>query len=153
MSLLSTEETERRAREQVGKTLKGKYRLDALLGVGGMAAVYAATHRNGNRVAIKLLYPELTRSEDVLTRFIREGYAANRVGHPGSVRVLDDVHDEEGNAFLVMELLEGESVDAIQASREMRIAAVDLMPWMNQLLDVLAAAHDQGIVHRDIKPE
>jgi serine/threonine-protein kinase len=153
MSLLSTEETERRAREQVGRTLNGKYRLDTLLGVGGMAAVYAATHRNGNRVAIKLLYPELTRNEDVLTRFIREGYAANRVGHPGAVRVLDDVHDEDGSVFLVMELLEGEPIDVVHASRDFRIAVADLMPWMNQLLDVLAAAHEQGIVHRDIKPE
>ena len=81
-----------------------------------MAAVFAATHRNGNRVAIKLLYPELTRNADVLARFIREGYAANRVGHPGAVRVLDDVRDEDGAAFLVMELLEGDSVEARHAS-------------------------------------
>jgi serine/threonine-protein kinase len=153
MSLLSSEETQRRAEEQVGRTVGGKYRLDSLLGVGGMAAVYAATHRNGNRVAIKLLYPELTRSGDILMRFVREGYAANRVGHPGAVRVLDDVRDEDGSAFLVMELLEGDSVDALQASGEGRIAAADLMPWMNELLDVLAAAHEQGIIHRDIKPE
>jgi eukaryotic-like serine/threonine-protein kinase len=153
MSLLSTEETERRAQEQVGRTLNGKYRLDALLGVGGMAAVYSATHRNGNRVAIKLLHPELTRSSDVLARFIREGYAANRVGHPGAVRVLDDVRGEDGSAFLVMELLEGDPVDVLHAARDFRIAVADLMPWMNQLLDVLAAAHEEGIVHRDIKPE
>jgi eukaryotic-like serine/threonine-protein kinase len=153
MSLLSSEETERRAREQVGKTLNGKYQLDALLGVGGMAAVYAATHRNGNRVAIKLLHPELTLSADVLARFIREGYAANRVGHPGAVRVLDDDRAEDGTAFLVMELLEGETLDVIQDSRGMRIAVADLMPWMDQLLDVLAAAHAKEIVHRDIKPE
>src|SRR5580658_4907134 len=153
MSLLSSEETERRAREQVGKTLNGKYQLDALLGVGGMAAVYAATHRNGNRVAIKLLHPELTLSADVLARFIREGYAANRVGHPGAVRVLDDDRAEDGTAFLVMELLEGETLDVIQDSRGMRIAVADLMPWMDQLLDVLAAAHAKEIVHRDVKPE
>jgi serine/threonine protein kinase len=153
MSLLSTEETERRAQEQVGRTLHEKYRLDALLGVGGMAAVYAATHRNGNRVAIKLLYPELARSADVLNRFIREGYAANRVGHPGAVRVLDDVRDTDGSVFLVMELLEGQSVDAVHAARDLKVAPADLLPWMNQLLDVLAAAHAQGIVHRDIKPE
>jgi eukaryotic-like serine/threonine-protein kinase len=152
MGLLSTEETEQRARDQVGKTL-GKYHLDQLLGVGGMASVYAASHRNGNRVAIKLLYPELTRSVDVLTRFIREGYAANRVGHPGAVRVLDDDKTEDGSVFLVMELLEGEAVDAIHASRGGHIAVADLLPWMDQLLDVLTAAHAQDIVHRDIKPE
>jgi serine/threonine-protein kinase len=153
MSLLSTEETERRAQEQIGRTLNEKYRLDSLLGVGGMAAVYAATHRNGNRVAIKLLYPELARSSDVLARFVREGYAANRVGHPGAVRVLDDIRDEDGSVFLVMELLEGDPVDVIHAQRDFRIAVADLVPWMNQLLDVLVAAHEQGIVHRDIKPE
>jgi eukaryotic-like serine/threonine-protein kinase len=153
MSLLSTEETERRAQEQVGKTLNAKYRLDQLLGVGGMAAVYAASHRNGNRVAIKLLYPELTLSADVLVRFIREGYAANRVGHPGAVRVLDDDKTADGSVFLVMELLEGEAVDAIQFSRGGRISVTDLLPWIDQLLDVLAAAHEHEIVHRDIKPE
>src|SRR3984957_365748 len=130
MSVLSTEETERRAQEQVGKTLHGKYRLDSLLGVGGMAAVYAATHRNGNRVAIKLLYPELARNSDVLARFIREGYAANRVGHPGAVRVLDDIRDDDGSVFLVMELLEGDPIDVIHAQRDFRIAVADLVPWM-----------------------
>src|ERR1700722_18713119 len=145
MSLLSTEETERRAQEQVGKTLNAKYRLDQLLGVGGMAAVYAASHRNGNRVAIKLLYPELTLSADVLVRFIREGYAANRVGHPGAVRVLDDDKTADGSVFLVMELLEGEAVDAIQFSRGGRISVTDLLPWIDQLLDVLAAAHEHEI--------
>jgi eukaryotic-like serine/threonine-protein kinase len=143
---------EARARAQLGKTLKDKYLLEEVLGVGGMAAVYAARHRNGNRVALKLLYPELSISADVLARFVREGYVANRVNHPGAVRVLDDDRTEDGGFFLVMELLEGEPIDAIW-ERAGKVDAAEVMSWMDQLLDVLAAAHSQGVVHRDIKPE
>src|SRR4051812_15034350 len=79
-----------RAKERVGATLKDKWRLDALLGVGGMAAVYSSTHRNGVRAAIKLLHPELSVNQEIRTRFLREGYVANKVKHPGTVVVLDD---------------------------------------------------------------
>src|SRR5262249_39729618 len=68
-----------RARTRVGAILRGKWRLDALLGVGGMAAVYAATHRNGKRGAVKMLHLELSTDEDARRRFLREGYAANAV--------------------------------------------------------------------------
>src|SRR6185295_962949 len=101
-----------RAEARVGMVLKGKWRLDALLGVGGMAAVYAATHRNGSRGAIKVLHVELSGDGEVKRRFLREGYVANSVEHPGTVRVLDDDVAEDGSAFLVMELLEGETLEA-----------------------------------------
>lgn len=101
-----------RAQARVGRVLRDKWRLDALLGLGGMAAVYAATHRNGKRGAIKLLHTELSVDTDVRARFLREGYVANKVGHPGAVAVLDDDTADDGSVFLVMELLEGESVDA-----------------------------------------
>src|ERR1700678_1040193 len=74
-----------RAQARVGKTLHNKWRLDVLLGVGGMAAVYAATHRNGSRAAVKILHAELSASEDIRSRFMREGHAANAVGHEGAV--------------------------------------------------------------------
>ena len=64
--------------------------IDTLLGVGGMAAVYAATHRNGSRVAIKILHPELSASGEIRARFLREGYTANSVQHEGVVRASDD---------------------------------------------------------------
>ena len=102
---------EQRARARIGTTLNGKYRLDRLLGVGGMASVYAATHRNNKRVAIKVLHPELSVHAGLRTRFLREGYVANAVEHPGAVAVLDDDVAEDGAAFLVMELLEGETLD------------------------------------------
>jgi eukaryotic-like serine/threonine-protein kinase len=142
-----------RARGQLGRVLKHKYRLDSFLGVGGMATVFAATHRNGNRVAVKLLHPELMLNKEALGRFLREGYAANKVDHRGTVRVLDDDNDD-GAAFLVMELLEGETVQAIaERSEGGLLEPKRVLSWTDQLLDVLAAAHDKGIVHRDIKPE
>src|SRR5690348_15670385 len=105
-ALAETEEDEgtlARARSRVG-TLCGKWRLDELIGAGGMADVYAATHRsNGARVAVKVLHRELAASTSAVKRFRREGYAANRVGHPGVVRILDDDTDE-GAPFLVMDL-------------------------------------------------
>jgi serine/threonine-protein kinase len=70
-----------------------------------MAVVYAATHRNQMRVAVKMLHPELSYSADIRTRFLREGYAANSLQHDGAVKVLDDDVAEDGAAFLVMELL------------------------------------------------
>src|SRR5262245_14128331 len=97
---------------RVGQTLGGKWTLAALIGVGGMAAVYAATHRNGAKSAIKILHPQLASGPDAKTRFLREAYIANAVGHAGAVAVLDDDADQNGSPYLVMEMLEGESVDA-----------------------------------------
>lgn len=147
-------EVNRRAQARVGTWLLDKWKLDALVGVGGMAAVYAAQHRNGNRVAIKLLHLELSLDADARDRFLREGYVANKVGHTGAVAVLDDAEAEDGSIFLVMELLEGLSLSelcdqnpgsVLELSQAVRIT--------DQLLDVLAAAHRAGIVHRDLKPE
>src|SRR5450755_3669237 len=104
-----------RAEARLGTVLLGKYRLDRVLGVGGMAVVYKATHRNQAEFAIKMLHPELSFNEDIRTRFLREGYAANSVKHPGSVRVVDDDVAEDGAAFLVMELLDGMPCDALAA--------------------------------------
>ncbi len=95
------------AQGRVGTRIRGKWRVDKLLGVGGMGAVYAATHRNGNRVALKVLHPQLSLLSDIRARFAREGYVANAVNHQGVVRVLDDDETEDGAAFLVMDLLEG----------------------------------------------
>src|SRR5260221_9227070 len=100
-----------RAKARVGMVLDGKWHLDSVLGIGGMATVYAATHRNQKRVAIKMLHPEVSIDKQVTTRFTREGYVANTVGHPGAVSVLDDDVAEDGAVFLVMELLEGETLD------------------------------------------
>jgi eukaryotic-like serine/threonine-protein kinase len=142
-----------RARARVGQVLKDKWRLDELLGVGGMASVYAATHRNASRVAVKMLHVELSLDPSIRARFQREGYLANTVGHPGAVRVLDDDVADDGSVFLVMELLEGETVLARWIRKGRTLPAEEVVSVTDQLLDVLAAAHARGTVHRDIKPE
>lgn len=139
------------AKARLGRSIRGKWTLDALLGVGGTAAVYAATHRNGSRVAIKMLHPAVA-TEEAKRRFLREGYLANSVGHPGVVQVLDDDEAEDGSMFLVMELLEGESLESY-ASRRVQLAPGDALAIGEQVLEVLAVAHAKGILHRDVKPE
>ena len=142
-----------RAQTRVGRVLKDKWRLDSLLGVGGMASVYAATHRNGARVAVKMLHSELSIDPNVRGRFLREGYVANAVGHRGAVTVLDDDVAEDGSVFLVMELLDGETLEARRERSGGRLDAGEVLSISDQLLDVLTAAHAKGIVHRDLKPE
>jgi serine/threonine-protein kinase len=142
-----------RARALVGRVLKGKWRLERVVGVGGMATVYAAVHRNQSRVAIKMLHPEIALDNEVTSRFLREGYLANAVGHPGTVAVLDDDVTDEGVPFLVMELLQGETLEARWSRKNERLPISEVLPVVDQLLEVLTAAHDKGVVHRDLKPE
>jgi eukaryotic-like serine/threonine-protein kinase len=142
-----------RAQRRVGSTLKEKWHLDYLLGVGGMAAVYAATHRNKGRAAVKLLHDEFFGNAEVRRRFLREGYAANSVEHPGVVRVLDDDVAEDGAPFLVTELLDGETLEARRVRLGGRLACDEVLVMADQVLDVLAMAHGKGILHRDLKPE
>jgi serine/threonine-protein kinase len=142
-----------RARGRLGAILRDKYRLDYVLGLGGAATVYAATHRNGNRVALKLLHPELACEADIRTRFLREGYVANKVQHAGAVAVIDDDVTTEGWAFLVMDLLHGTTVQGLWEARSLRLPAPCVTAIVLQLLDVIGAAHDKGIVHRDLKPD
>lgn len=115
-----------------------------------MATVFAATHRNGARGAVKMLHSS---EADEISRFGREGYIANHVNHPAIVRALDDDVAEDGTPFLVMELLEGKALDEVASERGGRLPAIEVLSIMREVLDALAAAHDHGIVHRDIKPE
>ncbi|HEX4448583.1 MAG TPA: protein kinase [Polyangiaceae bacterium] len=142
-----------RALVRLGTVLQDKWTLDSLLGIGGMAAVYAATHRNGKRVAVKMLHPEYSHDEDVRTRFLQEGYAANTIQHDGAVSVLDDDLAPDGAAFIVMEMLEGETVEQRWERSGQRLPVGDVLWIADQLLDVLVAAHAKSVVHRDIKPE
>jgi serine/threonine-protein kinase len=144
--------SERRARERVGTMLRGKYKLDRVLGFGGMAVVYAATHRNQAELAVKMLHPELSVNKEIRARFQREGYVANSVKHPGAVLVVDDDVAEDGSAFLVMEMLNGASVDELADRHGGKLPVKIAMIIAHELLDVLAAAHAKSIVHRDIKP-
>jgi serine/threonine-protein kinase len=142
---------ERDASSRLGQVLLEKYTIERLIGSGGMATVYAARHRTGRHVALKMLHPEMSEREDVRERFRREAYAANRVKHDGAVQIIDDDVAEDGSAFLVMELLEGEPLTA-RANRQ-AVDTGELLAWVEQILDVLAAYHAEKIVHRDLKPD
>ncbi len=136
---------------RVGTAL-GKWTLDRLVGVGGMASVYAASHRNGAVAAIKILHPEFARIAEARSRFMREAYIANTAG-PGAVRVLDDDVDDEGAPYLVMELLTGESVDARAERMGGRLKVLEVLWIAHEVLVTLEVAHNNGIIHRDLKPE
>lgn len=141
------------ASARVGTIVGKKWHLDALLGAGGMAAVYSATHRNGSRAALKILHVTLAADRAVRHRFQREGYAANAVAHPGAVRVLDDDVLEDGSPFLVTELLDGETLEDRRERLGGRLSIPEVLTYMDALLDVLVAAHSNGVIHRDIKPD
>jgi serine/threonine-protein kinase len=117
-----------------------------------MASVYAATHRNGRRVALKLLHPELSIRADLRKRFLREAQAANAVNHPGVVAVIDDDVADDGAAFLVMELLDGQNVEELWEANGKRLPTRAVLTLAADLCAVLAVAHEAGVIHRDLKP-
>jgi serine/threonine protein kinase len=150
------DDADRQAHARVGSVLDDKWTLERLLGIGGMAAVYGARHRNGARAAVKVLHAEFSSHKDVRERFLREGYAANRVEHAGAVKVLDDdvvaTGPAAGTAYIVMELLEGESLQE-RLERGPPIGELEFLAIARSVLEVLEAAHSRGVVHRDLKPE
>ena len=150
---VSMDERTRSASTRLGELVLGKWRLDRLIGMGGMAAVFEATHRNGNRVAIKILHSDLAGFDEIRERFLAESYAANRVSHPGVVTVRDEGTTADGAVFLVMDLLRGQTLAERLEERPEPFSVGEVLEISNQLLDVLVHAHQRGIVHRDIKPE
>jgi serine/threonine-protein kinase len=140
------------AARRVGTVLSGRWTIDRLISIGGMAQVFAATHRNGRAVAVKVLRPELTVEPLYVERFLREGYVANKVQHPGAVAILDEDVTPEGAPFLVMELLRGKSLRE-RLREQGRLPTEEALRVAEGILDVLVAAHARDIVHRDIKPD
>ncbi|MBM4363403.1 MAG: serine/threonine protein kinase, partial [Deltaproteobacteria bacterium] len=133
------------------RILRGEWQLESRIGCGGSATVYAARDRSGRRVAIKMLRPELAANPRIVARFLRERYLANNVGHPGAVAILDDDLSDAGIPFLVLELLEGATLaEEARAGGARSVGAC--LAVTAAVLDVLAAAHAQGIIHRDVKP-
>jgi serine/threonine-protein kinase len=142
-----------KAKIPVGFVIAGKYRVTGELGRGGMAAVYEAENVDiGKRVAIKILAQELTSSTTVVERFLREARAVAAIRSPYICDVYDSGRLEDGRPFLVLELLEGESL----YERMVRVGQIDVettVAVMTQACRGLAKAHSAGIVHRDLKPE
>lgn len=135
---------------RLGTTLRDKWTLESLLGAGGMAAVYVGKHKIGRRDAIKILHAEIAANEEIRRRFEQEAHAVNLLKHPGAVEIRDFDVAEDGCPFLVMELLEGETLSA-KLRREADLPEGELLRLMDDLLDVLASAHELEIIHRDIK--
>ncbi len=137
----------------VNTTLDGQYHIEAMLGKGGMGAVYRARHiLLGDRVAIKVLPPEMRNNAEWLRRFRREGQAARRFRHPNAVTVYDLRTTNDGLIYMVMEYVEGHTLDAELRSRG-RFSASDAFSVLEPIMSVLNAAHEMGVVHRDLKPE
>ena len=145
-------EARKKASERLGQWIRRKYCLESLLGVGGMATVYAARHRNGSRAALKILHAEFAREEGVKTRFLREGYVANKVNHPGVVRIQDDDETEQGEPYLVMELLTGLTLQQLWKRRKRKVPPGEALHICAEVLDTLVPFHEISIIHRDLKP-
>ncbi|MBW2523352.1 MAG: protein kinase [Deltaproteobacteria bacterium] len=136
---------------QVGELLAGRYRIERVLGVGGMGVVVEATHTGlGEKVAIKFLNRADASDHERMTRFTREAWAAAKIKSEHVARVTDVAQNDDGTAYLVMEYLEGHDLDAqIQRGPVPPQTAVD---YVLQAAEALAEAHALGIVHRDLKP-
>ena len=138
---------------RVGSALDAKWTLDSLLGRGGMATVYAATHRTTRaRAAVKVLHREFAQDEDVSQRFLREARIANSIQHPSRVAVLDEGMSDQGEIFLVMDLLQGTTLDAYMKGPGRALSVEQKLRIFDPLLDLLGECHAADIVHRDIKP-
>ena len=137
----------------IGSVLDGRYRIDAVLGKGGMGRVYRGEHTGiGRAVAIKVLHSALGRSKEATARFQREALASGRLDHPNIVGVSDFGVLDDGSLYLVMEVLEGEGLGA-RLEREKRIPWPEAIEIIRGVLAGLRHAHDRGVVHRDIKPD
>lgn len=143
----------------------GKYQVLRKLGEGGMGAVFEAMHRDiGQRAAIKILHPHLSKEQKFVQRFIDEARLVSMVGHPGLVKVYDYTRTAEGTLCIIMEFLEGESLwhrfervrdkntDPATGKRA-GLPVVEVMQIARQVASALSAVHARGIVHRDLKPD
>jgi serine/threonine protein kinase len=142
--------------QYVGEVIDDKYRLEKLLGSGGMGAVYLATHLGTERyVALKLIAPQFMRNEEFVERFKREARAAGRLRHPNVVDVTDfgfaDVKNKQV-AYLIMEYLDGCTLGDILAE-EKRLPLDWVVDILEQVCSAVHEAHQQGIIHRDLKPD
>ena len=129
----------------------GPCRIELRIAAGGMGVVYRAHHSpTGSTVAVKVLAPSLSQDQEYVTRFFREAGAAGQIDHPNVIRVID-VGKHEGKYYLVMEYVSGDTLDGI-IEKERRISLERATRLVREVASGLAAAHQQGIIHRDVKP-
>ena len=133
--------------------MNGKFRVEALVGQGGMGRVYRAKHLTLDRpVVLKMLHQDFSTDPQVVQRFQREARAASRLNHPNSIAVLDFGEAEDGTLFMAMEYLAGRDLARIIGD-EFPLGEARIVRIGAQILSALAEAHAQGIIHRDLKPE
>ncbi|MBZ4416437.1 serine/threonine-protein kinase [Myxococcus sp. RHSTA-1-4] len=141
------------ADEYVGKTIALKYRVEALIGEGGMGKVYRARQLALDKVVVlKVLRQTLLSDERTVQRFQREAKAASRLNHPNSISVLDFGQAEDGALFIAMEYVAGQDLHQI-LSREWPLGEARVVRLVTQVLSALSDAHGAGVIHRDLKPE
>ena len=137
----------------LGTLLAGRYRIEALIGSGGMGAVYRAEHVHMRKaVAVKVLHKEMTAFPEVVARFEREAVAAGRIEHPHVVSASDFGQLEDGSFYLVLEFIEGQSLAKL-VSKAGALSPLRALRITRQIVEALQAAHGVGIVHRDLKPD
>lgn len=136
----------------IGVTIAGRYQIEEVLGQGGMATVYAARHRLVDRpCAVKVMSSQYTRNEVIRERFRREAKAAQKLAHPNIIEIFDQGETPDGQLYLVMELLRGETLaDVLEHGK---VPLERGLPIMIQISRALARAHDLEVIHRDLKPE
>ncbi|MEY4513507.1 MAG: hypothetical protein RLZZ450_5629 [Pseudomonadota bacterium] len=136
----------------VGAVLGNKYRVIAAIGAGAMGTVFRAQNIvTGKQVALKWMHPHIAANPDSSTRLLREAQAASRLSHPNVIDVYDFIQDEN-TLFLVMELLQGETLRAyLLRNRQPKIS--EFIALLTPALAGVAAAHEQGVIHRDLKPD
>jgi serine/threonine-protein kinase len=136
---------------RVGDVVAGKYRIESVIGEGGMGAVFAATHTvTEKRVALKWMRPDLVGQHGAVQRFMREAQAAGRLNHPNVVDIYD-IGEHDGSPFLVMEYLQGEPLGA--ALERALLSPQQVVRFLLPAMRGVAAAHASGVVHRDLKPD
>lgn len=144
-------------RPQVGQVINNKYRLVRVIGDGGMGSVYEARHEVlGTTVALKFLHPELSRRSGLVQRFLQEARVSAQIQSPHVVRVSDVDQMQTGQAFIVMEYLEGKTLQTLYEelyNANQRLMYGDALEYACQMLDGVEAAHRAGVVHRDLKPD
>jgi serine/threonine protein kinase len=137
----------------VGTTLAERYEIVRRIGEGGMGAVYEARHSIiGKRVAIKVLLEKFLENEEFIARLLQEARLASSIGHQNIVDVTDFGTTRDGRAFVVMEFLEGEPLSEL-IMRDAPLPVERCLAIVKQVASALGAAHNKGIVHRDVKPE
>src|SRR5579859_6069657 len=138
---------------EAGSTIAGKYRLNRLLGTGGMATVWSATNVFTEReFAIKFMLPQVARTPEAARRFLLEAKVSARINHPNIIEVIDVGQAEDSSLFLVMELLTGSSLDVAVRRRVPAMPVYEFIGFMCDVAEALAAAHRSGVIHRDLKP-